>query len=588
MVPAILLLAVSSVAASWQLVWIKRWTDAASVKGDPGDPAWIWGLALLSVGTVLSRAAGNVLVALGANRLSRLLHRDMLDRVLHSPVAFFDSTPRGRILNRFTADASTLDTRLASYSRQAVQNVLLAVARVAAIGTQRLAVLGIGAAVAAIFAFGMRYLPRAVNSARFAKNAHLSRLLQHVNETAESMSVVRAHGATRRFLARFCRLADANLRLCLASVGCVRLTRVFSSACGLAVVLATLAFAIGEDPSTAGLVLNSSLAIPIIMVSLCTALLGITQIVVALERQLEYAELPDEEYPDVTKHGKPVRREASAESKTVMHPEWPTEGRIEFQDYCASYQPSKLDDCLSNITFTILPREKVGIVGRTGAGKSSLVLALLRVIRATRGRILVDGVDIATLPLRRLRTAITVIPQDPCLVDGTLRANLDPREFHSDEELHRVLRQTHLASYVQRQPDGLRLRTGTGGERLSVGQRQLVCLARALLRRPKILVLDEATSQMDSETDSLIQATLRDSFAASTVLTVAHRIHTVLDYDKILVMSDGKALEFASVQDLLEDHSSTFFNMAKSAAISQGDKNQDAEEECAPREYTKL
>ncbi|XP_054925867.1 ATP-binding cassette sub-family C member 12-like [Dermacentor andersoni] len=155
MVPAILLLAVSSVAASWQLVWIKRWTDAASVKGDPGDPAWIWGLALLSVGTVLSRAAGNVLVALGANRLSRLLHRDMLDRVLHSPVAFFDSTPRGRILNRFTADASTLDTRLASHSRQAVQNVLLAVARVAAIGTERLAVLGISAAVAAVFAFGM-------------------------------------------------------------------------------------------------------------------------------------------------------------------------------------------------------------------------------------------------------------------------------------------------------------------------------------------------------------------------------------------------------------------------------------------------
>ncbi|KAL3214885.1 hypothetical protein MRX96_006976 [Rhipicephalus microplus] len=262
MVPAILMLAVSSVAASWQLVWIKRWTDATNISGKLVDPSWVLVLAVLSVGTVLSRAAGNVLVALGANRLSRLLHRDMLDRVLHSPVAFFDSTPRGRILNRFTADASTLDTRLASYTRQTVQNMLLAVARIAAIGTERIAMLGISAVVAVVFASGMRYLPRAVNVARFAKNAHLSRVLQHVNETAESLSVVRAHGVTRRFLARFCRLADANLRLCLASVGCVRLTRAFSSACGLAVVLATLAFAIGEDPSTTGLVLNSSLAIP--------------------------------------------------------------------------------------------------------------------------------------------------------------------------------------------------------------------------------------------------------------------------------------------------------------------------------------
>ncbi|XP_037529176.1 ATP-binding cassette sub-family C member 3-like [Rhipicephalus sanguineus] len=236
----------------------------------------------------------------------------------------------------------------------------------------------------------------------------------------------------------------------------------------------------------------------------------------------------------------------------------------------------------------LVEKATVGIVGRTGAGKSSLVLALLRVIRATSGRILVDGVDIASIPLSRLRTAITVIPQDPCLVDGTLRANLDPRECHSDEELNKVLQQTHLASYVQRQPGGLRLRTGPGGEHLSVGQRQLVCLARALLRRPKILVLDEATSQMDGDTDSLIQATLRESFAASTVLTVAHRIHTVLDYDKILVMGDGKVLEFASVQDLLRDPSSIFSNMARCAAISQTIKNQDTDEQSAPREYTRL
>ncbi|KAH6923288.1 hypothetical protein HPB50_026412 [Hyalomma asiaticum] len=233
---------------------------------------------------------------------------------------------------------------------------------------------------------------------------------------------------------------------------------------------------------------------------------------------------------------------------------WPSEGRIDFQDFSASYRPHALNDSLKRVTFTVNAREKVGIVGRTGAGKSSLVLALLRVLKSTGGRILIDNVDIATVPLSRLRTAITVIPQmflicnqthrflphssqkvhrlDPSLVRGTLRANLDPMHRHSDEELWQVLRQAHLSDFVSSQPLKLMLETGDGGGKLSAGQRQLVCLARALLRNSRILVLDEATSQMDGDTDSLIQATLRDSFANFTLLTVAHRLHTVLDYDK--------------------------------------------------------
>nr|XP_037273578.1 multidrug resistance-associated protein 1-like [Rhipicephalus microplus] len=310
------------------------------------------------------------------------------------------------------------------------------------------------------------------------------------------------------------------------------------------------------------------------MSMLCITYLGMTQILVALERDIEFTELPKE--AEVEKAAVEQKRRSGPDSTkgtavTPLHlvdSTWPTEGRVEFQDFSASYRPTVLEDSLKHVTFTVRSREKVGIVGRTGAGKSSLVLALLRVLKSTNGKILIDDVDIASVPLPKLRTAITVIPQDPNLVRGTLRANLDPTKRHTDEELWEVLRQAKLAEFVSKQPLQLLLETGDGGSNLSAGQRQLVCLARALLRRSKILVLDEATSHMDGDTDSLIQATLRDSFANFTLLTVAHRLHTVLDYDRILVMNEGSVTQYGTLDELLEDSTSMFYEMAAKAGIA--------------------
>ncbi|XP_037555166.2 ATP-binding cassette sub-family C member 3 [Dermacentor silvarum] len=240
---------------------------------------------------------------------------------------------------------------------------------------------------------------------------------------------------------------------------------------------------------------------------------------------------------------------------------------IQLQNYSASYRPGVLPDVLKDVTFVVKPVEKVGVVGRTGAGKSSLVLALLRMLRPSEGQILIDGVNIANVPLRKLRRSITVIPQDPSLVRGTLRRNLDPTNSHSDADIWQALERSHLSAFVSSDTKGLLLETTDGGTNLSVGQRQLVCLARALLRRSKILLLDEATSQMDGDTDRLIQATLREAFANCTLLTVAHRIHTVLDYDRILVLEEGKVKEFDSVHVLLSDSSSAFYSMAVEAGI---------------------
>ena len=209
-------------------------------------------------------------------------------------------------------------------------------------------------------------------------------------------------------------------------------------------------------------------------------------------------------------------------------------------------------DVLRRVTFSTEPGEKVGVVGRTGAGKSTLVAALFR-LAEPRGSIIIDGVEASKLGLRDLRAKISIIPQDPLVFSGSLRRNLDPFSEHDDAELWTVLQEVHLATAVRDLKGGLATEMREGGSNLSVGQRQLMCLARAVLRKNRILVMDEATANVDPRTDALIQEQIRDKFRECTVLTVAHRLETVMDYDRILVMADGQVAEFGRPYELLCD-----------------------------------
>jgi ATP-binding cassette subfamily C (CFTR/MRP) protein 1 len=222
---------------------------------------------------------------------------------------------------------------------------------------------------------------------------------------------------------------------------------------------------------------------------------------------------------------------------------------------------------LKKISFKVNPGERVGVVGRTGAGKSSLTLALFRIIEAVEGSIYIDDIQISKLGLYDLRSRLTIIPQDPVLFTGTLRLNLDPFEKHSDQEIWQSLELAHLKAFVSSLEAGLSHQVSEGGDNLSVGQKQLICLARALLRKSKIIVLDEATAAVDIETDQLIQTTIRKEFKDCTIITIAHRLNTILDYDRVLVMDRGQVAQYDSPQAFLNNTNSIFYSMAKDAGL---------------------
>lgn len=230
---------------------------------------------------------------------------------------------------------------------------------------------------------------------------------------------------------------------------------------------------------------------------------------------------------------------------------WPSRGEIKFSDVTLAYRED-LPPALKNLSFTIRPEEKIGIAGRTGAGKSSLVSCLFRIVEISGGAVYIDGVDIKTIGLHDLREQISIIPQDAMLFSGTIRTNLDPSGKHSDSEIWTALEQVNLKSLIFELRDQLDTKIEEGGLNLSVGQKQLACMARALLKGSKILVLDEATASVDQATDIIIQKTLRTVFANRTVIIIAHRIPSIIHCDRVMVLDQGQLLEVGHPHDLLQ------------------------------------
>ncbi|XP_070378170.1 ATP-binding cassette sub-family C member 3-like [Dermacentor albipictus] len=564
------------------LVWMKQWTDASITQWSTS--VWVGGLTAICICDVLFGCLGAFTLAVSQRNLSNRLYKAMIRSVLGCPVVFFDATPRGRVLNRLSTELDAIDSRLFIGCKQLLQSLTAGIARIIVTGLQVPTAAVLAALAVTFYLFAMVILAKASNMARRFESVHVARLLQHVAETRDTLSVIRSYGVEDRFGAHCYRLVDAAMTALQTLVDCLRCCRFLGGLCGFVVILASVVFAIlppgriqnvAADGSSVGLVLSSSMGVSLLVMASTGAVFFFVQTLVSFEKCLEYTRLPqevdDDESESITDNARTIAKGCDSYQIIGIRPlhdtTWPSEGKLEFDHYSASYKPGILPDVLTNLSFVAHPREKVGVVGRTGAGKSSLLMAVLRVLKASAGCIRIDNVDITTVSLRRLRSVVTIIPQDPYLTKGPLRDVLDPTGSHSDSDVWCALGQAHLTEFVSRHSMNLRMDVGDGGSNLSAGQRQLVCLARALLRRPRVLLMDEATSHMDGDTDRIVQATLRQSFAYCTVLTIAHRLETILDYDKILVMSKGRVVEYGSTQKLASNRNSALHTMLRQAGL---------------------
>ncbi|XP_047916408.1 ATP-binding cassette sub-family C member 2 [Anser cygnoides] len=541
-------------------LWLSAWTDDAERYQNQTYPVQQRDLRIgvfgaLGVSQAIFLLFATILCAHGAVQASRIMHQRLLSNILRVPMSFFDTTPTGRIVNRFAKDIFTVDETIPMSFRSwlscfmAIISTLLMISLATPFFTIIVIPLGI------FYYFVLRFYISTSRQLRRLDSVTRSPIYSHFGETVSGLSVIRAYGHQQRFLKQNESTMDINQKSVYSWIVSNRWLAIRLEFVGSLVVFFSALLAVISkgtlDGGIVGLSISSALNVTQTLNWLVRMSSELETNIVAVERVHEYTK---------------VKTEAAWVTEKRPPHGWPSKGEIQFIDYEVRYRP-ELELVLQGITCNIESTEKVGVVGRTGAGKSSLTNCLFRVLEAAGGKIIIDGVDIATIGLHDLRQNLTVIPQDPVLFTGTLRMNLDPFDQYTDEEVWKALELAHLKAYVQDLPERLQHVVSEGGENLSVGQRQLVCLARALLRKAKILILDEATAAVDLETDHLIQTTIRSAFADCTVLTIAHRLHTIMDSNRVMVMQAGRIVEYDSPEELLQKQG-IFSAMAKDAGIT--------------------
>ncbi|XP_008113892.2 multidrug resistance-associated protein 1 isoform X1 [Anolis carolinensis] len=528
-----------------QNMWLSTWTteakhikDVVEWKHLRNHKLRIYGLLGFIQGLLV--CCGAYVLTRGSICASRALHRQMLHNVLRLPLQYFETNPVGQIINRFTKDMFIVDIRFHYYLRTWLNCTLDVVGTILVIVFASPLFILVVAPLGYMYFTIQRYYIASSRQIRRLTGASQTPIFSHFSETLLGVSTIRAYGCQERFIDQNKDVVNENLVCFYNNVISNRWLAIRLEFLGNLMVFFAALFTMFAgskmDSATMGLAISYALNITQSLNFWVRKACEIETNGVSIERVCEYAT---------------IDKEASWILSKRPPEGWPNEGVIQFVSYQARYR-SDLDLALRDISFQSQREEKIGIIGRTGAGKSTLTNCLFRILEKAGGKIIIDGIDIATIGLHDLRGNLNIIPQDPVLFSGTLQFNLDPLGKYSDLELWEALGLCDLKNFVQSLPRKLLHEISEGGENLSVGQRQLVCLARALLRKTKVLILDEATASLDIETDNVVQATIRKEFHNCTIITIAHRLQSIMDSDRVLVLESGRIAEFDTPDRLLQ------------------------------------
>uniref|UniRef100_A0A8C1B9Y1 ATP-binding cassette, sub-family C (CFTR/MRP), member 9 n=1 Tax=Cyprinus carpio carpio TaxID=630221 RepID=A0A8C1B9Y1_CYPCA len=479
------------------------------------------------------------------------LHHNLLNKIIHAPIRFFDVTPLGQILNRFSADTNIIDQHIPQTLESLTRSTLLCLSAIGVIAFVTPAFLIALVPLTVAFYFIQKYFRVASKDLQDLDDSTQLPLLCYFSETAEGLTTIRAFRHEARFKQRMLELTDTNNTAYLFLSAANRWLEVRTDYLGAVIVLTAAVAAIwtSSQSGLVGLGLTYALTVTNYLNWVVRNLSDLEVQMAAVKKVNSFLSTESENY------------EGSMDVSQVPK-DWPQHGEIKIQDLCVRYD-TMLKPVLKHINAYINPGQKVGICGRTGSGKSSLSLAFFNMVDVFEGKIVIDGIDICKLPLQTLRSRLSIILQDPVLFSGSIRLNLDPECTCTDDRLWEALEIAQLKNMVKALPGGLDAVVTEGGENFSVGQRQLFCLARAFVRKSSILIMDEATASIDMATENILQKVVMTAFADRTVVTIAHRVHTILTADLVIVMKRGSIMEYGKPEILMEQEDSLFASFVK-------------------------